>query len=34
MRISGLDGEGRVKSITYLEFDKPGAAGPRGPRRR
>lgn len=34
MRISGLDGEGRVKSITYLEFDKPGAAGPKGPRRR
>jgi len=33
MRISRLNGEGRVESITYLEFDKPGAAGPKGPRR-
>jgi hypothetical protein len=33
MRISGLNGDGRVESITYLEFEKPQGAGPKGPRR-
>ncbi|TAE77766.1 MAG: outer membrane lipoprotein-sorting protein [Verrucomicrobia bacterium] len=33
MRISRLDDQGRVESITYLEFDKPKIAGPKGPRR-
>jgi hypothetical protein len=29
MRVNALDG-GRVKSITYLRFEKPAAAGPKG----
>ena len=32
MRVNALDG-GRVKSITYLRFEKPAAAGPKGRRR-
>lgn len=33
MRISALKEDGRVASITDLEFKKPTAAGPKGPRR-
>jgi hypothetical protein len=33
MRISALKEDGRVGSITDLEFKKPAAAGPKGPRR-